>query len=241
MQWPKTRPVLSAQEESISEDWQAFWLTAAQKKFSGIQNFNHGYALRASAGHAGETLEVGAGDGEHIRLEQEGGRTLTDYHVIEMREDLADVIRRRFPALDVKVADCQKSLPFESVSIRRIVAIHVLEHLDNLPVFLREAGRVLASDGRLIVVLPCEGGLLYGLGRQVTTKRLFKKRYGISYEKFIRCEHVNTASEVIAELKKSFRIESSEWWPLKIPSVHMNVCVGLCLVPNAATPRDGKC
>lgn len=232
MSWPKVRPALTAEEMRIGEDWQAFWLTRAQKRFSGIQRFNHDYVLKTAGADTGTVLEVGAGDGEHIALEFDAGTRQSDYHVIEMREDLASVTRARFPGLDVRTGDCQQSLPFASGSIKRIIAIHVLEHLDNLPAFLTEAARVLGRSGRLIVVIPCEGGLLYAAGRRMTTRSLFEKRYGIPYEKFIRVEHVSTAAEIIREVKQGFAVESSEWWPLRVPSVHLNVCVGLRLAPR---------
>jgi SAM-dependent methyltransferase len=232
MIWPKQRIILSAEEEKIGEDWQAFWLTRAQRQFSGIQRFNHNYVLGSAGPLCGPVLEIGAGDGEHVRLEEQAGTRLSQYHVLEMREDLASIIRTQFPVVDVRTADCQKILPFESRSIRRIVAIHVLEHLDNLPAFLLEAVRVLDTSGCLVAVIPCEGGALYAAGRNMTTKRLFQKRYGLSYERFIRAEHVNTAREVITEAKRHFDIESSEWWPARVPSVHLNVCIGLRMVPK---------
>ena len=233
MSWPKQQPFLSSEDVAINDDWQAYWLTLAQKSFSGIQKFNHEYTIRAGAKSRGPTLEIGSGDGEHIERERLAGGLSDEYHVIEMREDLANIVRRRFPQVDVTVGDCQKELPFESNSLRRIIAIHVLEHLNNLPAFLQEAARVLGPSGRLLVVIPCEGGLMYGLGRNATTKRLFEKRYNTSYKRFIRSEHLSTAKEVISELANLFTIESSEWWPLKVPSVHLNVCIGLCLAPRS--------
>ena len=60
MSWPKYRPTLNEFEERISEDWQAFWLTVAQKKFSGIQKFNHGYAVRARTAIKLTIMVIGA-------------------------------------------------------------------------------------------------------------------------------------------------------------------------------------
>ena len=131
MPWPKQRPALSAEDLAISEDWQAFWLTRAQKQFSGIQRFNHGYVLRVGAQYLGPTLEIGAGDGEHIEFERESGRDIADYHVIELREELAGRIRSRYPQIDIRVGDCQQSLPFAAGSLKCIILCfaHILVEL----------------------------------------------------------------------------------------------------------------
>jgi ubiquinone/menaquinone biosynthesis C-methylase UbiE len=64
----------------------------------------------------------------------------------------------------VIVGDCEDRIDVPEQFFDRIIAIHVLEHLTNLPKALDELVRVLAPGGRLSVVIPCEGGLLYFLG-----------------------------------------------------------------------------
>jgi SAM-dependent methyltransferase len=65
----------------------------------------------------------------------------------------------RAPTLDVVdfvAADVRDGLPFESGSVDRIYAGHVLEHIsrDDLPRALTELRRVLADDGQMLVVGP---------------------------------------------------------------------------------------
>src|SRR5207245_8071380 len=118
-------------------------------------------------------------------------------------------------------------IPAADSSFDRIVAVHVLEHLPDLPAALDEMKRVLRPAGRLVVVLPCEGGLLYGLARRFSAKRLFERRYHTSYDWFIRSEHVNTSQEVVQELRRAFDVERVAYWPLRLPSVHFNRFVGV--------------
>ena len=231
MPWPKTRPALSVEDVSINEDWQLHWLTISQNQFSAVQRSNHGYVLKAGIDLGTPILEVGAGGGQHLCLELGRGTRPQDYRVLELRSDLARITAERFPGVQVDVGDCQKRLPFESASLGRIVAIHVMEHLEDLPSFLDEASRVLRPDGRLLAVIPCEGGIGYHLGRRVTSQRLFEGRYKRPYGPFIRLEHLSTAREILAALPQRFRVESSTWWPLRIPSVDLNLCVGLRLAP----------
>jgi len=53
--------------------------------------------------------------------------------------------------------DCRKKLPFRSESVQCIRAEHVLEHFDineEVPIFLKEALRVLKKNGVLRIVVP---------------------------------------------------------------------------------------
>ncbi len=51
------------------------------------------------------------------------------------------------------------SLPFADLSFDRILLIHGLEHAENARRLLRELWRVLADDGRLLVVVPNRLGM----------------------------------------------------------------------------------
>ena len=120
--------------------------------------------------------------------------------------------------------DCQSSSPTVSSdfpgkddSFDRVLAIHLLEHLYNLPVALDEVARVLRPGGVFSVVIPCEGGRLYSLGRQFTTKRIFEKRYQVPYEWMIRQDHCNSAREVLSELASRFRVRRRSFFPCGVP------------------------
>ena len=84
-----------------------------------------------------------------------------------------------------------------------MVAIHVLEHLHNLPPGRDEVRRVLKPGGLFEVVIPCEGGFGYALGRRVTSKRVFEKRYKMDYDWYIKSEHFNVPSEIVSVLPRA--------------------------------------
>ena len=63
------------------------------------------------------------------------------------------------------------------------------------------------------VVIPCKGGKLYSLGRHMTTKRIFEKRYQMPYEWMIRQDHCNTAPEVLDELLSRFQVRRRSYFP----------------------------
>ena len=140
---------------------------------------------------------------------------------------MAAVIAQARPGISTHVGDVEQGLDVPDASFDRVIAIHVLEHLRNLPPALDEVRRVLKPGGLFEVVIPCEGGLGYALGRRVTSQRVFEKRYNMSYDWYIKSEHFNVPSEVVGELDARFVRRRSAWWPLKVPSVHLNLCLGL--------------
>lgn len=209
-----------------------------RNSFSAIVNFNHRYVIAHSPENFTSTLDVGAGLGEHLAYESLTAEQLDGYVALEFRQNMADEIRKKWPAVRVSNADCQRTLPFADGCFDRILAIHVLEHLSNLPSFLDEAHRLLNKNiGRFLVVIPCEGGLAYSLGRRLTSKRMFEKRYGQPYEPYIATEHVNNAAEVVREIDRLFVAETKTYYPLKVPSLHLNLCLGLTLRPIATGRR----
>jgi SAM-dependent methyltransferase len=129
------------------------------------------------------------------------------------------------------VGDCQERLAFPDQYFDRVLAIHVLEHLADLPAALAEVARVLKPEGRFSVVIPCEGGFGYSLGRRFTTKRTFEHRYKVPYDWIIKYEHINTAREVIAELQRVFSIDHSAFYPLRVPSIDLSIVAGFTLKP----------
>lgn len=204
----------------------ARWLEELPNRYSLIERFNQRYAVVSDP--RGRTLEIGAGLGEHLRyedLEQQ------DYYAVDLREELVAAIRERYPGVTASVADCQERLPFSEGFFDRVLAVHVLEHLPDLPRALDEIRRVLAVEGRLFAVIPCERGLVYSIARRVSAQRLFEKEFGMDYEWLIRTEHVNVPWEILMELRKRFRIVGSRYFPFRIRSTAINLVIGVTLSP----------
>ena len=199
-----------------------------------MDEFGHRYALR-SARPAARTLEIGPGNGSHLATEDLDDHE--EYIALELRESLTEDIGPVHHNLRVVVGDCQARLDFPNDWFDRVLAIHVLEHLDNLPAALTEIARVMKPAGRFSVVIPAEGGLGYALGRRFTVQRQFERRYKMPYQWMIRYEHVSTAHEVLAELKKVFDVEERRYFPLRVPSVDLNLVIGLTLTPRGGSTR----
>jgi SAM-dependent methyltransferase len=227
--WPKQLPSLTDEQKRIKDDWMSYWLGILPKRYGIVERFNHGYPARNSR-PGGRVLEIGPGLGEHLKYEHLEN---TEYHALELRPEIADELRRRHPNVKVVTGNCEKSIPFSDAYFDRILAIHVLEHLPNLPAALKEVFRVLKPGGEFRVVIPCEGGLAYGLAQQISSRRIFKKRYGMSYDFCIRSEHINLPNEILEELAVYFDTRDSAFFPLKVPSVTINIAIGLVVTPRA--------
>ena len=115
---------------------------------------------------------------------------------------------------------------YEAETFDRVLAVHVLEHLPNLPGCLNELNRVLKPGGIFSVVLPCDPGLAYAIARKMSAERIFKKRYGLSYEWFIRREHINSPPEILQLLDERFIELDRAYFPLHLPVANLNLCIG---------------
>lgn len=222
--WPKAVPPLDAEQTRISNDFMRHWHEVLPAKYGSIERFNHGYPLRILPEAASfKTLEIGAGIGAHLAFED---LSRQDYHCIELRQNMADAINERFPGVTAVVGDCQKDLPYGDATFDRVVVVHVLEHLPDLPGCLDEVKRVLKPGGIFSVVLPCDPGLAYEVARKISAERIFKKRYGLPYGWLIRREHINSPQEILALLDERFEETDRTYWPLRLPIVNANLCIG---------------
>jgi SAM-dependent methyltransferase len=202
-----------------------------------VEDFNHNHVVRNAPPDFHHTLEIGAGIGEHLFYEQLTSKQESGYYALELRDNMAADIRIRFPRVQTIVGDCRQRLNFEDGYFDRILAVHVLEHLPNLPVAVEEMYRL--SDKRrgvFSVVIPCEGSLAYSLARRLSAQRIFEKRYKQSY----RWEHINKPEEIMAELRRFFAIVRMSHFPLRIPLIFCNLCIGLTLRPTPQKSRKSR-
>jgi SAM-dependent methyltransferase len=224
--WPKVLPELTPQQRAIADDFYEFWLTVYPQGYNAVKQFSDRYPLRHLPDRRHwRTLDIGAGLGGHIPFEQMDRQ---DYHCLELRDTLVAELRRNYPSITAVLGDCQQHIPYADAYFDRVLAIHTLEHLPNLPKAINEIYRVLKPNGIFSVVIPCDPGLIYEIARKVSAERIFKKRYRMSYRWFVEREHLNSPDEVRHEISRQFKIFDTRYFPLPfIPIADLNLCVGL--------------
>jgi SAM-dependent methyltransferase len=231
--WPKTFPPLSAEQERIRDDFMKYWHEVLPRQFGLIDRFNHNYPVSHRPERFLRTLEIGAGIGEHLEYEQLTRAQQENYHALELRPNMSAEIHRRFPKVKTLTADCQKRLPFANNYFDRVLAIHVLEHLPNLPAAIEEVHRVCNKDhGIFSIVIPCEGSLAYSLARRYSAQRIFEKRYKQPYKWFIEREHIHRPREILEVLDPFFAVTHRSFFPLRIPALFCNLVIGVTLQPR---------
>jgi SAM-dependent methyltransferase len=117
----------------------------------------------------------------------------------------------------------------------RYIAVHVMEHLPDLPAAIREAYRLLNRErGRLLIVIPCEGCMAYGLARKISAERVWDRHFApVRYSEFYKREHINVPHEILAELAPYFTIEARSFFPLPfLPFVLTNLVIAVTLQPR---------
>ncbi|UIJ71063.1 class I SAM-dependent methyltransferase [Aurantimonas sp. HBX-1] len=231
--WPKVFPPLTPEQRVISDDFMKYWHDVLPDKYGIVDEFNHNYVVKNAPVNFKRTLEIGAGSGEHMNYEKLDPEQTKNYVAVDIRQNMVAELRKKFPDIQSVVGDCQQHMGFPDNHFDRVLAIHVLEHLPNLPEAVKEMYRLCDKDiGTLSIVIPCEGSWAYSLARRISAQRIFEKRYHQSYRWFIEREHINLPDEILSELSKYFTMESSTYFPIPVNLKFCNLCIGATLRPK---------
>lgn len=226
----KTYPRLTADDPDISRflDVSSQFQQEGYRGLVGwVQDIGHRWVSRRT--RPGRVLEIGFGAGRHAAFFR---GTRDDYFVSEVSSAYLD--SEMWSQFRERGIQCDASrLPFRNESFSTVISIYNLEHIQELSKVLSEVHRILARDGKFLVALPCEGGLAWNLGRELTTRRQFQKRYRINYDKVIAFEHVWDFAGVQAQLLESrlFDVRRRAFFPFGVPTPHFNLIACLELSP----------
>jgi phosphatidylethanolamine/phosphatidyl-N-methylethanolamine N-methyltransferase len=173
--------------------------------------------------HFEKVLEVGAGTGEHIKHVR---HSFGEYWITDLNPPLLD--RIELPA-DLSASrrilvsrEDASHLSFPNRTFDRLVATHVLEHLVNPHEVLREWIRVLKPGGVMTLVLPCDPGVLWRLGRYTIARRKFIKA-GLDYDYWMAREHVNPINNLVSFIRYYFDKFDERWLPSRVASIDLNL------------------
>lgn len=173
--------------------------------------------------HFGNVLEVGAGTGKHLQFVRHtfDMYTLTDINP-RMLDVAQQVLLRNSPNTLRFEIQTGTSLTYPDNTFDRLIAIHVLEHIYQPHLALREWRRVIKHGGVLSILIPTDPGIAWRLGRHLGPRRNAIAR-GISYDYIIAREHVNSCNNLVALLQHYYPEAKETWWPFPIASIDLNL------------------
>ena len=181
-------------------------------------------------------LEIGPAAIEHIDFWTTKPKSWVN---LDIREHLLAVAADRIEATgvpheEVLVQPGSPTLPFPDGEFDAVFTFYALEHIYPLDPHLDEILRVLKPGGLLVGAIPCEGGLGWGMGRFVTTRRWLLKNTTIDPSRLICWEHPNFADFILNRLETKFERRRLRHWPLAVPSIDVN------LVASFVFAKPGK-
>jgi len=208
---------------------------ANQKASLGAIVNNAGYQVMEQVDFSGKhVLEIGPGDIRHLPYWWEGNSALAktppSYVIADINPDMLErsssVLEKAGISHETKLIQrSESSLPFEDESFDTIVSFYALEHIYPLGPYLDELFRILKPGGQLVGGIPSEGGLAWGFGRYLTSRRWFKKNTTIDPDKIICWEHPNFAELILRLMDEKFERQYFSAWPLQLPVLDINLVI----------------
>jgi len=173
------------------------------------------------AGHKfSRVLEVGSGSGIHIDFVQ---HDFDEYWMTDFSDAMLKETKHRRGDARVRISvEDATSLSFPDDHFDRVIASHVLEHLTKPHEVLREWSRVLKPGGLLSIVLPCDPGLAWRLGRNFGPRQRAKAN-GLAYDYVMAREHVNSITNLVSFIRYYFDDRQESWWPTRVPFSDVNL------------------
>ncbi len=171
-------------------------------------------------------LEVGPGIIRHLQYVKSNP---VKYTLCDINEDVLSISEKQLKAVGIPcetillARESGSVLPFADESFDVVISFNSLEHLHPLNSYLVEIKRTLKRGGQVVGGIPCEGGLAWGLGRFLTTRRYVHKNYGINYDKIICWEHSNFADVIIDRLDAHFEREYLKLHPFNWLPIDFNL------------------
>lgn len=192
---------------------------------SWVMRASHRFSEKAfdSKVHFDRVLEIGAGTGEHLPFVR---HTYNKYVLTDIDPGTLDLAKKKLGKIyDDRVefeVQTGEKLAYPDNSFDRVIASHILEHIYQPHLALKEWSRVLKKGGVLTILIPTDPGLAWRLGRHLGPRKNAIAQ-GIAYDYVMARDHVNPCNNLIAFLRHYFPKAQESWWPFHIPSIDLNL------------------
>ncbi|WP_083552531.1 class I SAM-dependent methyltransferase [Syntrophotalea acetylenivorans] len=217
-------------EDACWKEWEKCYLDfyyENQKKSVGSVVNDAGYKVMEKVDLTGKkVLEIGPGDIRHMSF---WCGMPAHYVIADINQAMLDksASRLREQGVDYSTVLLSKQetarLPFEDSEFDVVVSFYSLEHLYPLEPYLTETSRVLRQGGVFAGGIPCEGGLAWGIGRFLTSRRWLKNNTRINPDKIICWEHPNFAEDILKSLDENFALKYLSYWPFGARVIDINL------------------
>jgi SAM-dependent methyltransferase len=219
-------------EDPCWKEWQKTCVTFyenLQKKSVGAVVNNAGYRVMSRVDLAGRrVLELGPAEMGHMKY---WNATPGHFVAADVRSGMLKLAQERLQAGAVPHSTRLLSeqdpaaMGFDDAEFDVVVSFYSLEHIHPLEAGVNEIRRVLKPGGQLVGAIPCEGGLGWGLGRFLTSRRWLRKNTRINPDKIICWEHPNFADGILTMLDAKLKRAHLSYWPLGLPSIDLNLVI----------------
>lgn len=203
---------------------------------AGVMRASHRLAEKhfQECSHFSKVLEIGAGTGEHLGYVRHGFDqyvvTDADGKTLEVAKGKKNDISGSKLLFEIQSG---VELSYGDNSFDRLIATHVLEHIYQPHLALKEWARVVKHGGILTVLIPTDPGIAWRMGRHFGPRKKAIAQ-GIEYDYVMAREHVNSCNNLIALLRHYFPDRTEAWWPFPIPSIDLNLFFVCHAVVNKA-------
>tara|TARA_B100002052_G_scaffold261356_1_gene255179 strand:+ start:989 stop:1738 length:750 start_codon:yes stop_codon:yes gene_type:complete len=217
------------EQDSHWKEWQnystEFYMENQRSGIGAVVN-DAGYTVMQKIDLSGKkVLELGAGDIRHIKHWK---GVPSEYILADISESMMQLAKKRLDEKSVEyrtlIIKRHQHLAIDEESIDVIISFYSLEHLYPLMPKLEEYYKLLSPGGILIGAVPAEGGMAWGFGRMLTSRRWLKKNTSIDPDKIICWEHPNFSDHIIEKLDNVFQRENVTSWPFPFcPLIDINL------------------
>ncbi|WP_272971202.1 class I SAM-dependent methyltransferase [Comamonas terrigena] len=172
-------------------------------------------------------IEVGAGSGAHLPFVK---HAYDEYFMTDGSIEMLNLAKKKHQSngrVKFSVSSAE-NLEYADNTFDRLIASHVLEHLKEPHEVLKEWNRVVKPGGTISIILPCDPGMLWRLGRNFGPRRNAESA-GIPYDYIMAREHINSITNLRALINYYFDQLNEKWWPTPISFTDINLiyCVNI--------------
>jgi ubiquinone/menaquinone biosynthesis C-methylase UbiE len=173
--------------------------------------------------HVETILEVGSGSGHHFPYVK---KCFSKYTMTDSSPDMLAIAAEKYEddissgLMSIEIQNATK-LSYSDSTVDRLIATHVLEHLSKPAEVLKEWHRVVKHHGLISIVLPCDPGILWRIGRYFGPRRNAQK-YGLAYDYLQAAEHINSIFNLKVFIQHHFENLTESWYPFKLPWPDLN-------------------